>query len=372
MVKKKNNRVSKKKKKGERTKEVPLKKRIVNEIKKNKKEFRLQCKKLYLTFPKENLSKEQMLSNLKEMFSEYEIEWIVVCQEKHKDGDKHLHCIIILKNKVRITAKKLDTLTGKRGNYQNCKVPHKCLEYIIKDGNYIKYPESFDVKKFLKARKSKKSPKADVVAKLLIDGKNLKEVNDLLPGFTMMNLAKIRQYISFLDSNKQEKKLKWNGWKDIVYNTEEKTIMKWFEENILLRKGARNFSSLNLMIIGKTQRGKTTLMRNMEKYIKVYWVPMDEDFYDGYSDDFDVCVFEEFKSQKRIQFMNRFIDGNCWLRIKGAQVFRRKPTPVVILSNYYLNECYPKVFDSKPGVIDALERRLEIVKVDSFIKCEGK
>ena len=59
---------------------------------------------------------------------------------------------------------------------------------------------------------------------------------------------------------------------------------------------------------------------------RTYAVP-DEDFYDDYADsNFDLIVFEEFKHQKTVQWMNKFIDGQvCPLRQKGSRQSEEKP-----------------------------------------------
>ena len=93
---------------------------------------------------------------------------------------------------------------------------------------------------------------------------------------------------------------------------------------------------------------------------------MEEEFYDQYSDDYDLVVMDEFKGQKKITFLNEFLQGSTMsIRKKGSQGIKQKNLPVIILSNLTLETCYRKA--NEDGRLDSLRARLEIVEVDSFI-----
>ena len=98
----------------------------------------------------------------------------------------------------------------------------------------------------------------------------------------------------------------------------------------------------------------------------MYHMPTTEEFYDQYSDDYDLVVMDEFKGQKTIQWMNQFLQGSPMpIRKKGSQGMKYKNLPVVILSNYRLSECYVKA--ANDGRLSTLECRLEIIEIDSMI-----
>ncbi len=80
--------------------------------------FNICAKNLSLTFPKCNAMKEATMTKLLIMFPS-QIQYAIICQEHHVDGDLHLHLMIQGKEKFHITqANKLDELTGQHGNYQ--------------------------------------------------------------------------------------------------------------------------------------------------------------------------------------------------------------------------------------------------------------
>lgn len=92
-----------------------------------------------------------------------------------------------------------------------------------------------------------------------------------------------------------------------------------------------------------------------------------EDWLDGFDNDYDLVVIDEFKGQKTIQFLNEFLQGSrMTLKQKGKQYLKEKNVPVIILSNFRLDECYPKAhLDNR---LDTLACRLEIIEVEEFIK----
>lgn len=94
---------------------------------------------------------------------------------------------------------------------------------------------------------------------------------------------------------------------------------------------------------------------------------MDEDFYDFYDDDqYDLIVLDEFKGQKTIQHMNRWLDGQkMTIRKKGSQGLKTKNLPIIIISNYSPQEVYHKV--AEHGRLDSFLDRLEIVEIKEMI-----
>ena len=71
-------------------------------------------------------------------------------------------------------------------------------------------------------------------------------------------------------------------------------------------------------------------------------MPKDEDFYDGYEDGcYDLVVMDEFKSHKKIQFLNAWCDGQPLpLRQKGCQSVKNDNLPLIVCSNFSIENCY--------------------------------
>jgi len=103
--------------------------------------------------------------------------------------------------------------------------------------------------------------------------------------------------------------------------------------------------------------------------LRLYFVPTDEDFYDAYRDGcYDLIVFEEYKAQKTVQFLNKFCDGQpCPLRQKGDQTVKTDNLPIIICSNFKMRETYCNV---DQAIFETLERRFEEVWLDKPLDIE--
>lgn len=169
-------------------------------MKKKKKvktgEFRLNAKKLFLTYPKNDTSKEEVEENLKEFFED-NLEGYSIGQETHEDGTLHLHICVLLKDRCDIkNANTLDVIAGKHGNYQTLKRPKNCISYTMKEDKEVILWGS------VKDLMEKGEGKFTKIAKLLLDGKREREVIEEDPGFYLQNKKKVDEFINYLDEQK--------------------------------------------------------------------------------------------------------------------------------------------------------------------------
>jgi len=199
----------------------------------------------------------------------------------------------------------------------------------------------------------------------LIDGgMSLEEVRKHNQGFFLHNKRKIEEYAAYMSVMKKRKEKEEWVPPDLTGLTDsDLQIGTWLTENI---KKHRMFKAPQLFIHGPRNYGKTTLIEYLEKSLSIYHVSLTEDFYDGFDNDYDLVVIDEFKGQKTIQWMNEFLQGSPMrLRVKGSQYMKEKNVPVIILSNFPLYSCYPKAhLDNR---LDTLECRLLIVELDKPI-----
>lgn len=132
----------------------------------NPSRWRIQAKKLFLTYPQCDTTANQCLEEIKRKFGG-NLQFAVVSQENHQDDiGLHLHCIVTLKEKYSSRDKHdLDSLVTppKHGNYQTVRVESKVVAYVIKDGTYVS--EGIDVAAYMQAAKNKKSTKSSLIAK---------------------------------------------------------------------------------------------------------------------------------------------------------------------------------------------------------------
>lgn len=89
---------------------------------------------------------------------------------------------------------------------------------------------------------------------------------------------------------------------------------------------------------------------------------MEENFFDAFDDEIhNLVVFDEFKAQHPLTFMNAFLQGGeMCLRRKGSQFIKTKNLPIIILSNYSPREAYSRVADV---ALEAFLSRLLVVEL---------
>ena len=199
---------------------------------------------------------------------------------------------------------------------------------------------------------------------MIDEGKSIEDVRKFNPGYFMINKKKIEEYGSYMSvQKKREEKEEWVPPNITNLTDSDLQIGTWLLENIRTK---RPFKAPQLFIHGPKNHGKTSLIEYLERSLSIYHVSITEDFYDGYDNDYDLAVIDEFKGQKTIQWMNEFLQGSSMrLRMKGSQYMKEKNIPVIILSNFPLYQCYPKAhLDNR---LDTLECRLNIVELTKFL-----
>lgn len=326
----------------------------------------MQAKQLLLTWPQNSKSKKDVLDGIK-TFIPYE--WACVSEEKHKDGSPHLHAVIKAKERKRWPHVNLDKIGGKHGNYKGTTSLYNSLKYIIKDEDFI--ADGIDPVKYLEEIEKHKSHKADEVAGMVTEGKAFDDVLDKYPGFALMNKRKIDDLIDYCEIKKQKVDLlPWEDGKKVILDTISmhddhdslRRIFRWIYLNI---KTKRQFKQKQLYIHGPPNLGKTSLILWLSKYLRIYH--MEKNGYsDGYNDGcYDLIVMDEFKAQKTISFWNEWLQGSVMpLNVRFRHRVKRDNLPVIILSNYSLEQAYTNTDNWR---LEPLKARLTIVEIDTFI-----
>jgi len=321
-----------------------------------KTQFRRNGRNFILTFPQCDTKKEIAAQRIEHRY-QAEMKGYIVCEEQHKDGTPHLH--VYLSFHARKNFKNpdcFDFIGGKHGNYKVANSPRGSIAYVTKAGTYL--AKGVDVES------TKKGKTGDKIASMLEQGKSLVEVKDEEKGYFLINKRKIEEYAAFIQCEISKKsKLDWVPPSLEGLTDANKQIAEWICKNI---RQTRSFKAPQLFITGKPNLGKTSLVEWLKKSLSVYLFPMEEEFYDHYTDTDDLVVLDEFKGQKKITFLNEFLQGSTMsIRKKGTQGIKQKNIPVIILSNLTLETCYKKA--NEDGRLDSLRSRLLIVEVTKFI-----
>lgn len=311
---------------------------IEKAIKKKKNKFRLSAKGFFLTFPQCDLDKEIVRQRLIQRFEEPAIHWCLIGQEHHQDGNLHLHIALMFKDKRNFTSPNcFDFLTEQHGNYATMKYPLKAIAYCRKED-----PNPLVIGVIPEAS-TKKQISADV-AKLLMEGSSLADVNGVAPGFLLLNFKKIQHYQSWAIREKEMKNKE--PWATIVApadsTTPELFLINWLNKNI---KQPRQFKQPQLLLQAPPDHRKTGLVRVLERYLNIMYAPTLEDFLDEWEDNtYDLLVFDEWEYQQHNpQLMNQLLDGQtCNLKVKGSQKRKTHNVPILILTNQTQQEAFGK------------------------------
>lgn len=322
--------------------------------------FRMQAKNFFITFPQCGTTKQQALDNIRA--AGFGLKGAIVAQEQHADGAPHLHIGLFLADKLSTRNPHVfDFIAQSHGNYQTMTHTKACCRYITKDdaeplifGDVPNYSED-----------SSRS-KSDSVAGMIESGSTLQDVAAAYPGFFLLNKRKVEDFAAFCSEKRLLLSLRPMTL-PIRYNGQSRataSIIEWLNTNL---RTVRPFKSPQLYIFGPHNHFKTTLVQTLESYLKIYRLPPLEDYYDYYNDSYELCVIDEFKANKTIQFLNEFLQGSTMnLKIKGSQIIKRANPPVIILSNYAPTECYKDL-----NKIETLLTRLQVIELDSPIDIEN-
>ena len=309
--------------------------------------------------------------------------YVVVSREEYADKSwYHFHAVVVCE-RVRhfrkptyadINITKNGKAFKKHGNYASAKYLQKAVEYAKKDGDFIEFGTLHIADK--NTDNSKKPKKSDTIAQLLMQGGTVAQVNEVDPGYLMVNLNKILEYSQWLEMNNlQQRKL----FPLLVRSMEveqlsapELQIFDWILHNITDGETlglSRPLRKKQLWIYGTFAVGKTTFVQKLHEYLRIFIPIYNTDFLDGYQDSsYDLIVFDEYKGQKPITFLNSFIDGSFQrYNVKNRHTIKRRNLPCIFLSNYSPDQVYSKLPDSDPSKLAFIDR-LEVVEIGNLFK----
>lgn len=332
-----------------------------------KKPWCLKGTMFLLTFPHCTATKEYCLDRLRLLFNDFKTSpsptVAVVGQERHADGSLHLH--VALKFEVEFEShisSFFDFLTGKRGNYKPVDSWKKTVLYCTKEDTD---PSLYGLSKtqLLSMKAGPRPPtKSTIVAQQCMEKLPLKEIAKRDPGYFMMHQAKITKFHFWINAPMNSTPPPWPG---ITYRGSHSPTMKivrWVQDNLFQE---RPFKSPQLYIHGPANSGKTSFVLSLKTWTRIYDVPQFEDFYDLYDDDHDLIFFDEFKAQKKVQWLNMMLAGGSFtLAIKQSQYPKHRNLPFIIASNFSPRDAYKNISQE---ILDTLTCRLLVVDLTSAI-----
>lgn len=337
--------------------------------------FRMNAQKFFLTYPRCDVAPADAIATIKELLEEpYGIKFVVCGREKHADGSLHLHIALWLRKPLDIrSAKYWDFVTAQHGHYRIMCKPERCVAYVIKEGDveFFSSEPGWTPSTYVESRKRKKPVAFLDVALQVKEGLDLDQINELHPGFMLQNLSRVVAYMDWMGSRDLARRLPYPqvgltaalAGIGPAMSLEEMQILGWMDMNFGRR---RTFKQAQLYIHGRGDVGKTSLVLAIEEaFAKVYWVPMDEEYYTLYDDkQHTLSVFDEFRGQKTIQWMNSWAQGApLSIKRKNGQGIKRQNIPTIVLSNYEPAGAYHKVAIENPTVLETFVARFTVIAI---------
>lgn len=163
--------------------------------------FELRSKSFFLTYPQCDVQPQEALEQLSGIFGSiaYKIHEYVVAQERHEDGNFHLHAYIHVGLALhRKVASNFLDLSGHHPNIEAVRSMNKVIAYCAKDGNYITNVQRKVDFCLVEAERKKRSQAKDKIYKELVEeGKCLSdmvvEYNFLISGYSKLK-QDVEQY----------------------------------------------------------------------------------------------------------------------------------------------------------------------------------
>lgn len=335
---------------------------------------RWQAKDFAITIPQTEVTPACALERIQQhpALEELGLKFVFVAQEEHANVHQHhLHLYIALETQLRTSDHTFfNFIANKQANVQRVRSSLKWLRYVNKGRGEKASSPGFNIVTYLCALKSKTSSAFTLVADEIIHGKrDIREITNDHSGFVLQNLSKVVKFIDMI-SRSEVALVQRPEFPGVIplnildtLTADEIAIFDWVHVSSLIFTR----QSQHLRLSGDSGVGKTRLLRVLSKFFYTYAVPFnDKGWYDNFTGDHAFLLFDEFKSQMKIQFMNAFVDGS------GVPLSRRAIDPInhdtvipcIMMTNYSWIDAYPNALSSAV-LLQTVERRWMSLNIPS-------
>lgn len=324
--------------------------------------FRLSARYLFLTYPQVGETDVALLEQ--KLVSKGAAKYCIGI-ELHEDGGLHYHALVDMGKKINWESPRCLDIGDLHGDYKAAIHPDKVLEYVTKDGNYrfMGWTNLEEAKLDVSKVGKKRSSDWEEIGAMIQSGATTKDIVTSKKQ-RWKDLSRIDDAVSQWGLWNMPTKDPFQGVTVLDANPETTAIGTWLNTNV---QKPRLFKQKQLYLYGDKNLGKTSLINLLSEHLNIFYAPNDSEWMDEYSDDYDLIVFDEFRAQYTIQWLNRFLEGSVMPLKRRAKspALKKKNVPVIILSNFSLQEAYQK---SSAEKLETLEARLLTVHIHQFLK----
>lgn len=343
----------------------------LDSLKSTKKTFYIHSKNLFLTYKKTSKlnSKSTVKQNLLQLFfpKKANIIFMVVSFET-SDNDhpyEHFHVYIELDRNVKIYSEKDLDIDGIHGNYQAVRNKKECLDYVIKDKNYVIH--GYNHKLMTKTKFNKQTLAQfmyhHVISLFVAKRKSKPDFTQLL--IKTIDILQTEDKILYFLHEKQIRNL---ICKLIKHNKPEIFYEKPFELNTFKTNDQiSNWKQIHkntktLVLIGPSGIGKTELCKALfNKPLLVSHIDQLKELQIGINDVviLDDMVFNHWLREDVIHLTDLANDRG--INVKGDYVTLPAKLPRIITSNKELQQIFPK--DERGAIL----RRIFVVRLTTEV-----
>lgn len=308
--------------------------------------FRLSTKQIAFTFSQTEMPKELVLASYRRMFEDTLEDWCVV-QEEHKDGGKHIHGYIKLKNKLETRNQNYLDINGEHGHYKGVRGLEGWIEYLLKEDSAPLQSQDWaswllKSKNHLKRRRNK-------------------EMTDMLMEmgpYKMLQLGEIApsQYKTW--KNAYELIIRDKDQEEALQKEDLPTSLPndW---NLTLNFDLDNKRCHFWIYSHSPNMGKTTWLNKLTARYRAAWWNISEVYQNHIPIDTELILIDEFRGNLKITTLNSLCDGTLLIPQKGMAPIRLKNKPlIVIVGNRSPEECY------RPENLSYIHARFNIIDLE--------
>jgi len=346
--------------------------------------FLISAKKLFLTWPICSTKKDVVETNLLAQWDyPQHLKWYLIAEEKHQNGEPHLHVGLEFVDKMHFKGEKglklLNGLVkseqhpeGKHGDYSAMKNVLKSVTYLTKEKNFL--AKGIDPKSVME--KKGKGEMHQIVEQMVNNQMTPQQILEEHPYEYFRGRRHILDFYADLQMQKKSKTvlkelrviLPQAGMKSSISGS---ALITWLNGNLIeTKRKDRQIKTSQLWLFGAPNIGKSRMFSlYLKPFLRQYTVPH-HDFYCEYADDaYDVAILDEYNGWKTITWLNQWLEGTpIVLNQKNKPGYTKQYNiPTVILSNLSPHQVYQKV---PPIQLEALLSRLEVIEMKDEIMLE--
>lgn len=267
----------------------------------NKKGFRIAARNIFLTYPKCELERYNLMSFLHQVHPD--MVYCIIAKENHKDGTPHLHALVTTSKKVDTRDNRFWDLYGFHGNYQAARDTDDVRGYLLKtDKEPLEFGEYESNKQTAVQKRAKRN-------KVLLELPLPQLVDEGVIGLQQYKIMRECRSLYLADKLKSE-------------------------ESIFIQRTC-------IWIHGPPRSGKSHAART-NYGDKVYEKPARNIWWDGYEYEPVVLIDDFDKSGAHLSHYIKIWADNYMFNaeIKGAKI-RPIYTKLIITSNYRPEDIWP-------------------------------